>query len=49
MQDGFVNLWHAVIPSGDREIHCDGVCLVFLRGEKIYRNEVYFDRSALLP
>ncbi len=47
MQDGFVNLWHAVIPVGDGEKHCDGVCLVFLRGDRIYRNEVYFDRTGV--
>jgi hypothetical protein len=47
MQDGFVNFWHATIPTdgGVREV--DGVCLVYLRGDRIYRNEVFFDRSLL--
>lgn len=47
MADGFVNLWHASVPtpSGTKEI--DGVCLVALRDGRIFRNEVYFDRSLL--
>jgi len=49
MEGGFVNLWHAVIPVGDTKIHCDGVCLVFMRGDRIHRNEVYFDRTTLVP
>lgn len=47
MEGGFCNLWHASIPGvgGTREV--DGVCLVHLRGDRIARNEVYFDRSLL--
>jgi hypothetical protein len=48
MAGGFVNIWHASIPDGDRVIECDGVCLVWLHDGLIVRNEVYFDRSALL-
>jgi len=49
MQDGFLNKWHAKIPVGDTTIEVVGVCLVQLdAGGKIRRNEVYFDRSALL-
>ncbi len=48
MEGGFVNLWHAVIPVGDVVVECDGVCLVFMRGDRICRNEVYFDRAPLL-
>lgn len=49
MEDGFVNLWHARIPAGSRVLECDGVCLVQLDAQgKIRRNEVYFDRSAIL-
>ena len=48
MEGGFVNFWHAVNPVGDGRIECDGVCLVFLRDGRICRNEVYFDRTALL-
>ena len=48
LADGFLNEWHASIPVGERSIEVDGVCTVQLRGELIYRNEVYFDRSELL-
>ena len=48
MAGGFVNLWRAEIPAaGGRVDVVDGVCLVFLRGERICRNEVYFDRVTL--
>jgi hypothetical protein len=45
---GFVNKWHATIPVADRVVEVDGVCTVELRDGRIARNEVYFDRSALL-
>jgi ketosteroid isomerase-like protein len=48
MENGFVNLWHARFPLADGEVEIEGVCLVFLRGDRIYRNEVYFDRTKLL-
>jgi hypothetical protein len=48
LADGFLNLWHASIPIGPHAIEVDGVCTVQLRDGLIYRNEVYFDRSALL-
>ena len=48
MEAGFVNLWHASIPSGDVPHEIDGVCLVAFRDGLIARNEVYFDRSVLL-
>jgi hypothetical protein len=48
MEGGFVNLWHASIPVGREVVESDGLCLVFLRGDRICRNEVYFDRAALL-
>ena len=48
MKDGFLNLWHASIPVGDRRVEVDGVCSVQLRGGLIYANHVYFDRSELL-
>lgn len=48
MADGFVNLWHASVPMGDVVHEIDGVCLVVLRDGVIARNEVYFDRSALM-
>jgi hypothetical protein len=48
MQHGFLNLWHASIPAGAGRVEIDGACTVQLRDGLIYRNEVYFDRSALL-
>jgi hypothetical protein len=49
MAGGFVNKWHAHIPVGTQLLELDGVCLVQLDdSNKIYRNEVYFDRSELL-
>jgi hypothetical protein len=49
LADGFLNLWHAKIPVGGRVVEVDGVCTVQIREDLIYRNEVFFDRSALLP
>lgn len=49
MEDGFLNRWHAHIPVGQTAAEIAGVCLVQLDDDgKIYRNEVYFDRSMLL-
>ena len=48
IQDGFLNRWHASIPVGARIVEVEGVCTVQLRGGRIYSNEVFFDRSALL-
>jgi hypothetical protein len=48
LADGFLNRWHASIPVGAAGIEVDGVCTVQLRSGLIYRNEVFFDRSALL-
>lgn len=49
--DGAAFLWHATFqkPSGDLVIEADGMDLVILRGDKIARNEVYFDRAVLAP
>ncbi len=47
LQDGFVNFWKAEIPTGNETVICHGVCLVQLRDELIYRNQVYFDPSEL--
>ena len=46
--DGFLNRWHASIPAGGQRLEVDGVCTVQLRDGRIYSNEVFFDRSALL-
>ena len=49
LEGGFLNKWHAVIPTAGRNIECVGVCFVqFDDHGLIRRNEVYFDRSELL-
>jgi hypothetical protein len=48
LADGFLNEWHASIPAGSAVVEVDGVCTVQLRSGLIYRNQVYFDRSALM-
>jgi hypothetical protein len=49
LADGFLNKWHASIPVGSTVLDVIGVCFVQLDDSgKIRRNEVYFDRSALL-
>lgn len=49
MENGFVNKWIANIPIGKKTLIIEGICLVMLNTDnKIYRNEVYFDRSILL-
>ena len=48
LADGFLNEWHASIPVGAQRVEVDGVCTVQMRADRIYRNEVYFDRSELL-
>ena len=48
LEGGFLNLWHASVPVGERTLEMDGVCTVQLRGGLIASNQVYFDRSPLL-
>lgn len=48
LRGGFLNLWHARVPVGERMLEVDGVCTVELRDGLIARNEVFFDRSELL-
>lgn len=48
MEDGFLNLWHASIPAGERTVEAEGVCTVQLRNGLIYANHVFFDPSNLL-
>jgi hypothetical protein len=48
LRDGFLNLWHASVPVGERVLDIDGVCTVQLRGGLIASNHVLFDRSELL-
>lgn len=49
--DGAAVLWHASFrkPGGEQTIEADGMDLVLLDGDRIKRNEVYFDRAALAP
>lgn len=49
MEGGFLNKWLAKIPVGEKIIECIGLCFVqFDEKGKICRNEVYFDRTALI-
>lgn len=48
IENGFLNKWRAHIPTPGGPIVVDGVCSVQLRDGRIYRNEVYFDRTALV-
>lgn len=48
LEDGFLNYWHATIPTAGQTLELDGVCTVQLRDGLIACNEVFFDRSPLL-
>lgn len=45
---GFTLKWHAHIPAGASAIEEDGLDIVEVADGLITRNEVYFDRAALL-
>ena len=45
---GFTAKWRATIPVGSEEIVEYGLDIVEWDGEKVTRNEVYFDRTKLL-
>jgi len=49
--DGAAALWHASFrkPGGERTVEADGMDLVLLDGDRVKRNEVYFDRAVLAP
>jgi len=47
LQEGFANFWKAEIPFEKEVVTIHGLCLVQLREELIYRNEVFFDPSKL--
>jgi ketosteroid isomerase-like protein len=49
--DGVMALWRATLTpvGGDTGVEVEGVDLVVLEGELLKRNEVYFDRAALVP
>jgi ketosteroid isomerase-like protein len=50
-EDGTAVLWRASFqrPGGSATVEVDGMDLVLLEGDLIRRNEVYFDRAAILP
>ena len=45
---GFTLKWHARIPTPSGTVEEDGLDIVELADGRITRNEVYFDRAALL-
>ena len=49
--DGSAALWHASFrkPGGELTVEADGMDLVLLDGDRVKRNEVYFDRAVLAP
>jgi uncharacterized protein (TIGR02246 family) len=49
--DGVAFLWRATFrrAEGSEVVEADGMDLALLRGERLSRNEVYFDRSVLAP
>jgi ketosteroid isomerase-like protein len=47
-EKGFTGKWKATIPIGDMVVTEYGVDIVEVSGGKVTRNEVYFDRAALL-
>ncbi len=50
-QDGSAVLWRASFrrAGASQVVEADGMDLVILEGDRIKRNEVYFDRTVLLP
>jgi ketosteroid isomerase-like protein len=48
---GVAVLWHATLkPRGtDARVDLEGMDLVLLEGDRIKRNEIYFDRARLAP
>ena len=49
--DGTTVLWRATLTpvGGDTTVEVEGIDLVILEGDRLKRNEVYFDRAALAP
>lgn len=49
--DGAAGLWRASFRrvGGEAEVQVDGMDLVLIEGDRLRRNEVYFDRAALAP
>ncbi len=47
IENGMIVKWECEIHVGPETLHETGVDIVELRGDKISRNEVYFDRTRL--
>jgi hypothetical protein len=49
-EEGGAFLWHAELTpaSGGKTTEIDGMDLAVVRGQRLCRNEVYLDRTALL-
>jgi ketosteroid isomerase-like protein len=49
--NGSAILWRATLTpiGGDTTVEVEGMDLAVLEGERLKRNEVYFDRAALAP
>lgn len=47
--DGVAFLWHATFrrSGGEKVVEIDGMDLAVLHGDRVARNEVYFDRTPL--
>lgn len=47
--EGAAVLWHATLRprGGDSEVEIDGMDLALVDGDRLTRNDVYFDRAAL--
>jgi len=50
-REGAAILWHATFQraDGNQMVEADGMDLVVVVGDRIQRNEVYFDRAVLAP
>ena len=48
IKTGAIVKWECKIPVGPETIHEKGLDIVEIEGDKITRNEVYFDRTRLL-
>jgi hypothetical protein len=48
IKTGAIVKWECHIPTGSEVIHETGLDIVEIRGTKIVRNEVYFDRTRLI-
>ncbi|MCC6899550.1 MAG: nuclear transport factor 2 family protein [Polyangiaceae bacterium] len=49
--EGVAFLWRATFrrPGGQAVVEADGMDLALLRGDRLARNDVYFDRAVLAP